>query len=752
MSSRFIRCAQSRAFAILIGATCCGLCITSLPRFADAAPQTQAADAIPRHEQGAARTAERDAAWQEDADSEENQGSKRTEPRIALPPQCAFSECAELLVDGKATDFHTPAGSPPPIGLPHPRLMFTESGRDAIRRKLADPAYAHERALLTETIASPEPGDESVLAFAWQIWADESARDRAITKLVQGDIQKWGFPYYGPQWVFVWAVMYDWLAEAMSTEQRAAAWTRFNERDGSHKTSNLQLLQRGERAPKFNMNHNDSWGKLPACFEAAVAFAIRGDGLADELAESIIASIFADDPSFCSPYRMLDWLNLMALDSGGTQAGHDVSDFDGYNGFYIASTLLLTGYWESATGENLWARNNFYRYFPLWATYDSHVPLLAKGTEVMDVVAGRYRDIDPDMAALAAWQLQQRGKETSKRAHLLPRLIWGDRRVQAKSPAELALPLARHLRGADMFVSRHSWDTDAVVVNLATRTLDTLRYEPYPGAISIYRDDVPILVDSRKGKWRRKIHGTSAVDIYRKGANVKNGIGSMYGARPRRFRKLARPESAEEIITHGAYYPNALKQQRITDWYHSATVHYEHLLIDERASRAERTMIHIKPVTVPGRTGEYVVVIDRIEAPDDLDNITGWRLASEPRVSGNGFVWDGAAATILDEQARAPQWIGGAGREMETPNGSWGGDKKGGYVPGYSSEPERARRFGIGSVYLVGTGSELTVTIIEIDATEPPTATWTEPGSGIEFGHFELEIRPEGFELARRSE
>ena len=602
--------------------------------------------------------------------------------------------------------------------------------------------------IISEIADTPEQGDESILAFLWQMYGNKAARDQAKSVLLEGDVSKWGFPYSDRQWVFAWAVIYDWLSESMTAHERRTAWQRFVKKDRTNRMSNFGFLQRGLSAPPFKMNHNDSWGKSPACFEAAVAFAIRNDGVADELAEAILEHIYDNDPSYCSPYRMLDWMNLMALDSGGSQADHPRSNAEGYIGFYMVSPPLLSGYWESATGENIWARNNYYRYFPLWAAYDSHVPLLAKASEAMEIVAGRYQLIDPEMARLAAWHLENNRIPPDRNAHLLPRLIWGDKRLKPHSPEDLALPLARELRGADMFVSRSSWDSDATVVNVATRTLDTLRFEPYPGALSIYRGKTPILVDSRKEKWQRKLYGTSAVDVLDPGSDGLRGIGSMYRGIPARFRPHGRPETAREIVSHGAYYSNTLKHSTTSGWYTSATIRYEDVMMHDKAQLAERTVLHIH-ADKRRKHGEYVVVIDRIDADEDAITLIGWRLATTPQLDGDTFSWDEASATVMDKAGSKPFWIGGIGHELETPDGDWAGAGRHGYVPGYSQDPARAEILGIGNVYVKGLGTTRTITVIKIGKGPPPLARWLDDRFAISFDGFSLTIQADGFEIER---
>ena len=649
----------------------------------------------------------------------------------------SFLKASQLLVDGKPTDFDTkPSLKNITIEPSHPRLMFKRTDIDGIRTKLNGPEYRADLAYLGSRKAHANYGGASIQAFRWQVFGDKKARDWAKAKLLSGDILRWGNPLHDSQWLFAWATTYDWLSDSLTQQERQAAWDKVKSKMGA----NINGFENDKFDKPFVINLNDSWGKRTPIYEAAVAIAIYGDGVDDQLAKDILEKVASGHESFISPYRMIDWLNLMALDSGGSQASHDTDNVSGYAGMYTYSCLLYHGYWETATSEPMWRQSNYFRLFPLWNTYDNDSPLQLNGRAAMEIVAGRYRELDPSMAALASWYLSQYGYGEPHNNLLLPRLIWGDRRIQPKSPEELELPLAKHLRGADCFVSRSSWDKNATVVNMATRTLDHLRYEPMPGVLSIYTAGKPILVDTRKGKWRR-------IPTTNSGIQLGSGIGATYYRRPHQWdKKIKRAQSVTQVATHPAYFPNCVIDQRVNELYRSVTVRYDHLQREANSNMATRTVIHLP------HDPEFVVVWDQWEASKPTEYTINWRLVSEPIVQESGFVWDGAAATVVGPDDAMPlKWIGGIGHEIARLDGSWAGDNKSGFKPGYGNSPQLVNQMGLGNVYLTGTGSGRCVTVIAIGAEKAPQVRVTD--DGVIFDQYQIAFQKKAnFEVSKIGE
>jgi len=231
-------------------------------------------------------------------------------------------------------------------------------------------------------------------------------------------------------------------------------------------------------------------------------------------------------------------------DGGGDQAGTRLQIANGYYSFFLHAFLTL-GAWETATGEKMWERCPFYQKIPpLWAYIAPESSDTAGRT--LEFITGVYRTVDPDMASLAKWMVDRWGR--SKYA-LVHRLILGDMRVQAKSPAQLNLPLARYIRGADAFVSRSSWEDDATVVYAVARYLDTSRYEHESGTFGIHKGSTRL---ATRG-WGSKTKATPATHSGLWVCNPATGEyfqGSTYWSGLNNYpEKTHRADHALEVVT-----------------------------------------------------------------------------------------------------------------------------------------------------------------------------------------------------------
>ncbi|MCO8122506.1 hypothetical protein NHH03_12225 [Stieleria sp. TO1_6] len=410
---------------------------------------------------------------------------------------------------------------------------------------------------------------------------------------------------------------------------------------------------------------------------------------------------------------MIDWMNLMALDTGGCQASTDDDNAAGYNGFYAGATMLVTGSWNSATDQHLWEKMNFFRYWPLWNTYDNDTPLLQNGfgLGIMEVVAGRYKELDPAMAGLANWYSAQHGP-SDKSATFLPGLIWGDRRVAAKSPQELKLPLAKFLRGADVCISRDSWQADGLLVGMRSRYLDTLRYEGASGCVWIYRQNQPILVRPRSGKWRDQATTCSGLgfrdpNVVNKRLGTSQGAGATYWGRG-----IGRVDNALVAANVGDYFPNCLSQAIVEPAFHIFTTRLDPLYTFDEVERAERTLVHFPQ-------DNLVVIVDQFEIPESIEYYSTLRLPDTPDISETTVAWSNAVANVVSFDGTRPIWIGGAEKELMTPWGEWITSRK--FAPGYSRDDEKRLRYGLGSVWTHGKGSNTIVSAIHVGSKQAPS-------------------------------
>jgi hypothetical protein len=276
---------------------------------------------------------------------------------------------------------------------------------------------------------------------------------------------------------------YDWTADLLSQDEKAAVLAKVRK----------DMLG---RTTAHEWYESRSYGGAPA-FRILVALAWHGDKVDDEWCEDGLNKTYdAEDPLWRGPYGpkkghgYLDSGNSMALDSGGIQAGnHGDSPLTGYSPHFLNAPVYVLPIWQTATGEDVVRRFNVMRRLPYWLAYESEQFVFKssdgqqwvyaaedQGKAVLEYVTGLYAKTDPDMAALAAWQIATSGRS---RYLLVPRLIMGDLRVKPKSPADLALPTAAYLRGADIFASRSGWGPDDTLIRFQIRYLDTSR-SPWP--------------------------------------------------------------------------------------------------------------------------------------------------------------------------------------------------------------------------------------------------------------------------------
>ncbi len=632
-------------------------------------------------------------------------------------------EATKIMVNAQETQFDTPSPTDFQVVDSHPRIMFRKSEIASLKEKLLHPEYKSSLAFLRKDRSAGTGATSAGLLYA--IFDDAEAFGRAKNRLLSCDFRKWNWPYYDNQWVFVWACVYDWLSDGLTKAEKEQAWAAFREK-ASAELNIAAFEKRGEFQKEFETNHNDAWGKLAAPYEGIVALAIYDDGVADEWAKWTIDKILKQHRSFCTPWGkhgMIDWTNLMALDTGGSQAETAHTNTAGYIGFYAGPTMLMTGAWDSATNQDIWSQTNFFRYWPHWNTYDNETPLSASelGLGIMEVVAGRFQKIDPDMSSLAAWYLDQYGRSETA-ANLIPAIIWGDRRIKAKSPGDLEMPKAKFLRGADVCVSRDNWEKTGTIVAMRSRYIDTLRFEGDSGCTWIYRNHEPILVRPRTGKWRDTAANCSGLGfrnpkIKKERLGTKRGAGATYwGAPP------GRVKNASDAANLAGYFPDCLAKEVHKPTYSLFSTQFQQLYLFDGVDFAQRTLVHF-----PDR--QLVILVDQFEIDPGIEYYSTIRLPVAPQISGQEIIWNDSSATVLAFDGTQPSWIGGEKEELLAPWGKWLGARK--YKSGYSSVPEKKRRFGEGTVWTYGQGTNTIVTAISLDSKVAPKLKQTATGVDV---------------------
>jgi len=378
---------------------------------------------------------------------------------------------------------------------------------------------------------------------------------------------------------------------------------------------------------------------------ALVPLAAYGDGVDDQWCENTLNRFYEGDADVMGMYGprdgrgLLDVLNTIGLDTGGSQAGnHAVSPTTGYTSMYLHGAPLLAMGWEHATGEPILRQLTWLRYLPHWLAYESYrwkfqaddesdpwafVPG-AVGLAVLEYMTGQHQQIDPDMAALAAWHVKNFG---TYKYPILRRAILGDLRLKPKGPTELELPTAAYLRGADTLYSRNSWDENATCVKMHVRYLDTNRYEHHTNTFTIAKFG-RLAPGSRPGKGTRNPGNHSGLWFYEKGGETENPArqqGSTYWNRLRY--RTHRAAAAREVVEDPIYRAGGPLAVGIHEGYRFASADAARLLSVQGAKRYERTLVHLLPTA---QDREFVVVHDRTEATENAVRAWGLRTSAKP--------------------------------------------------------------------------------------------------------------------------
>jgi len=603
-----------------------------------------------------------------------------------------------VMVAGQPWTFHT-AGPPKEerqVLATHPRLLVTRQSLPALREKLKAPVYED---YMVELLQTAEQGDACANALSYHLREPgqrESFGRRAREQVLAGEWPKWGG--LADATLLAAALAYDWTADLLTPEEKKQVFEQLRSLPG------MRAKPQGEHA----WYQNDGYARGGTPYRPLVALAAHGDSVDDAWCAEILDRAYGEDLEVRGPYGplsgrgYLDVLKSIALDTGGSQAGnHGTSPTTGYTSMYLTGSPLVLAAWETATGERLFERCNYFRYLPYWLAYESdrwifqgesdketlaYVPS-GVGLAVLEYVTGVYRDIEPNMAALAAWHLKEFG---TQKYTLIPRLILGDLRVEPKSPEELGLPTAAYLRGADCFFSMSSWAPDASRIRFQIRYLDTNRYEPHTNVFSVSKYGY-VAPGGRVGKGTRNPGNHSGLWFYEAGGETEmpnQQQGSTYWSGLRY--PAERAQGALEVVTNSCYRAGGPTAVGVHEGYRFATADAARLLAVSNASRYERTVLHLLPL---GQNREYVVVHDRTEAGRNVQR--AWSLRTLDELATNGrvtkreagwVVYDGATeATVTNRMANCHgamhltvvfpenpllQWRGGVNFEGMSPEGN----------------------------------------------------------------------------------
>ena len=644
----------------------------------------------------------------------------------------SFLDTSTLKINGGNWTFRT---SPPPAGertvlSSHPRLFLTLANLPGMKAKLADPVYASDIIALKK---SADDGNGFANAFLYLIEGDVNRGTVAKNWLLAGIFSDVLSLETAAEWV-VPVLVFDWVMPLLSNTEKTTAFNLVKSNFGyDHRTA----LNR-DAVPWY---WNDEWARHRELHYPILALAIAGDGIDNLWAQEVLDLAYNESTFAVGPYGsthgsgFLDVLATLSLDDGGgAQAGSAGKLGTNYYGMFLHSFMPL-GAWESATGQPMWARCNFFRKLPFYWVYDKKNPVDgAVGLMSLEFITGIYRDIDPDAAALARWMVNKWGRS---KYTLVERLIFGDLRVLPKSPKDLNLPTAKYIRGADLFVSSRNWDENALTLTAYSRYLDTSRFEPGSGLFAIHRGGEPLAVASEPKKQRLSLGFYSGLWIY----DSNDVLGTRY--QKSTYESNNRAFDGYTPASDPLYFPKGPDRIEIKNTYRGISTNYTKLVAAPGVRTARQTIIHIMDTN-----RDFIVVYDYSDVPSTLKRAWSMRLATPPNIQQNKYSIPGMHTTIVGPVDHTITWVGGLNDEMKSPPPEkiWYGNNRDGNRAGYSSDSIKAKKLGIGNLYVQSqnTNDQLAFLVVNEVTDGVPVAVTRVSDQQVRFGGWDVTFGKDG--------
>jgi len=643
------------------------------------------------------------------------------------PPPPPVDGVYPLTINGQPWTFRTPPSALKVVD--HPRFLLP--GReDQIRAKLSDPEWKN-------TLRQLE-GDPELNALQYALLGDVAAGQAAKAALLalDGKMDSNGDAFLD------FVLVYDWCNDLLTASEKETALRLLLGECGltmpepGSTEFGVTSPRHTEKGDGVRDNYgNDSQEPRTHAkgfqLRGMVPLAAYGDGVRDEFCAYGVEQLRINgDGRFYPIYDgvrggPIDMHNSMALDSGGTQAGgHTNGTITGYNAMFFDSAPRLLAMWETATGDELFSRDNFYRKAAEWIVFRGEPVGSSRGLQDFLMLTGIYKDIDPQAAALSAWINQQHGDGSY---YPIFALTLGDKSVEPKSPQQLGLPLSSFRAGDDRFFSRSSWSPDSTTLMLTTRTIDSNRYEPDVGLLSITSGREKLMVAGQAKKGGRCVLYGSGIWLWPTGQSpnhIQQSSTYWGGFHLPADEKVPRAENPYDVASLPGYRGVLPTEDHGNDSHHVFTIDASRFACDGDKSRLgvlknKRTVVHLKPVD--GR--EFVVVYDRVSVGDGVSQLWGCRLMNEPVVDGQSFTATvenkaihGTFLTPVSLDVR-----GGPGKATEGPNG----ESHDGTGYDFKDDDSGRENFGSYALFAQGTGTYCVVLEIGDAGFVPAAATMT---------------------------
>lgn len=611
-----------------------------------------------------------------------------------LPPVDGLYDLT--LRSGKECTFVTPAPADLEV-VAHPRFLIP-GRREDLQRKLTDDDHATLRKTSREYTYNA-----LLYAMNGDVAAGIEAKEWVLAQ--PKELQN----THGAGTIYHELLVYDWCHDLFTAAERDQLFQDLCTRIGiiapepgsaefGIVDERWQHQHKGDGFPpgvRFGNDHGDPTQSHGFIYRGLFALAFYGDGVRDEFCEYIYGTMLDSSDarihSFYDPVHggLVDSHNQRALDSGGIQSGwnHD-RVMDGYEEYFTAYMIPYMAAWDSATGDDSFTDNNYFRLMAHRTAYRWHKGIIIGAPRLQQTVTqltGLYRDSDPQMAGLARWLVDQ---DSMGGYQSLETLVLADLAVEPIHPKDIDwMPLGKTLKGDDICHTRSSWEPNATCVQLFTRTMDSHRCEPEIGGLHIVRNGVPLIMRGRGRKGSDESLLTANVNIYPKGGRLEtNNQGDSYWGGGHLKGPFAlypwvdRATSVIDTATQPSYRGILPTEDHGDDSHHVFAVDSMKFremqmdpaneLVQERmdVDKAKRTLVHLRPTD--GR--EFIIVYDRIECSADYDHVWFSRYLNEPIASGNSWAAANDGQQISGQVLSPGMEVlvrGGPGKETEGPNG-----------------------------------------------------------------------------------
>lgn len=505
--------------------------------------------------------------------------------------------------------------NPPPTTFrtDHPRMLVTSETLPALREKLEHPLYTRDVAAVK---ASTNGTDR---ALCYLIWGDEAKGQSAISNLLAWTHKPWHSMEAAAMQV-QGVLMYDWLYNLMTPEQRLEAMDVIRPN-----------VRQGGPLRYYHSDHltDHTYGY----FLMALAF---DDEWSAQYRQSLL------DPEFdrFKIYRgLLDILTQSSLQNGGGwHAGNHAAPLGGYEGGYAINSIYVMRAWETCTGQSLFDKTTYFDRKPMdFLASRISIQNTAGANTAMRTAAEFYTGVNTgDSAALSKWITNKIGVIDGNPTRV-PRMLFGDRRIEAKSPDELQLPTWGYLDGNNCVYVHSDWDLDSSFKCLFfARAWDRGRYEQFSSSLAIHKGNkaiIPLNTD-----WKAiGMDGYTGLRVYEAGKHHKQKL--AYGTKDGHF--------PEDIINPNKpqFRPETLTSLTEENGVVTATCRFNHLLPVVSPPEICQRTVTIDPQSETVQVHDYVVGLG------DNECLITFGLNKPPVITGNVAENDDVRITVLTEFA-----------------------------------------------------------------------------------------------------